>query len=199
MVTATVRNTRIRNCPLMKPEKHVHIAEPNIIRQCNQYMGGVDVMDKMISSYQYQYNDKIKKVVMEFIFVCVEYGRSGCVAWKLHTQLHTATNDQLSHLELLREFHHLFIAREAIDKKPPGATGTLINKHPDIVRTTLPAIMCPRAINQMQAIPYRVAGESLIFLMNCTPPEIFEVLKVASVCRMQLESSKMDFPELKGT
>ncbi|KRY73851.1 hypothetical protein T4B_8273 [Trichinella pseudospiralis] len=53
--------------------------------------------------------------------------------------------------------------------------------------------------NQMQAIPYRVAGESLIFLMNCTPPEIFEVLKVASVCRMKLESSKMDFPELKGT
>ncbi|KRY83788.1 Triple functional domain protein [Trichinella pseudospiralis] len=152
MVTATVRNTRIRNCPLMKPEKHVHIAEPNIIRQCNQYMGGVDVMDKMISSYQYQYNDKIKKVVMEFIFVCVEYGRSGCVAWKLHTQLHTATNDQLSHLELLREFHHLFIAREAIDKKPPGATGTLINKHPDIVRTTLPAIMCPRAMYVLQEL-----------------------------------------------
>ncbi|KRZ65984.1 PiggyBac transposable element-derived protein 3 [Trichinella papuae] len=33
-------------------KKHVDVAEPNIIRQYNQYMGGVDVMDKMLSSYQ---------------------------------------------------------------------------------------------------------------------------------------------------
>ncbi|KRZ68508.1 hypothetical protein T10_1569 [Trichinella papuae] len=32
-------------------KKHVDITEANIIRQYNQYMGGVDVMDKMLSSY----------------------------------------------------------------------------------------------------------------------------------------------------
>ncbi|KRY94905.1 hypothetical protein T11_953, partial [Trichinella zimbabwensis] len=31
-------------------KKHVDITEPNIIRQYNQYMGGVDVMDKMLSN-----------------------------------------------------------------------------------------------------------------------------------------------------
>ncbi|KRZ98095.1 PiggyBac transposable element-derived protein 3 [Trichinella sp. T8] len=46
-------------------KKHVDITEPNIIRQYNKYMGGVDVMDK------------IKEMVVEFIFTCVEYGRSG--------------------------------------------------------------------------------------------------------------------------
>ncbi|KRX33610.1 PiggyBac transposable element-derived protein 3 [Trichinella murrelli] len=28
-------------------KKHVDVAEPNIIRQYNKYMGGVDVMDKI--------------------------------------------------------------------------------------------------------------------------------------------------------
>ncbi|KRZ65676.1 PiggyBac transposable element-derived protein 3 [Trichinella papuae] len=33
-------------------KKHVDVAEPNIIRQYNQYMGGMDVMHKMLSSYR---------------------------------------------------------------------------------------------------------------------------------------------------
>ncbi|KRY45196.1 PiggyBac transposable element-derived protein 3 [Trichinella britovi] len=32
-------------------KKHVDITEPNI-RQYNKYMGGVDVMDKVLSSYR---------------------------------------------------------------------------------------------------------------------------------------------------
>ncbi|KRZ53993.1 hypothetical protein T02_4736 [Trichinella nativa] len=41
--------------------------------------------------------------------------------------------------------HHPFIAREAICKKPPGATVILTNNPPDIART-LPPIMCPRTM-----------------------------------------------------
>ncbi|KRX76103.1 PiggyBac transposable element-derived protein 3 [Trichinella sp. T6] len=108
--TGTIRNARIRNCPLMKPEvimkkcrgyfehacdgemyvcrwndnaavtiasnyhthfpvktvkryskaekKHVDITEPNIIRQYNKYMGGVDVMDKVLSSYRPKFRSR---------------------------------------------------------------------------------------------------------------------------------------------
>ncbi|KRZ73661.1 PiggyBac transposable element-derived protein 3, partial [Trichinella papuae] len=33
-------------------KKRVYVAEPNIIRQYNQYMGGLDVMDKMLSNQE---------------------------------------------------------------------------------------------------------------------------------------------------
>ncbi|XP_003377533.1 piggyBac transposable element-derived protein 3 [Trichinella spiralis] len=112
--TGTIRDARIRNCPLMRPEviteksrgyfdhtcdgdmyvcrwndnvtvtiasnyhthfpvgsvkrysraekKHVNITQPNIIRQYNKCLPA---------------ENKIKKMVVEFIFTCVEYGRSG--------------------------------------------------------------------------------------------------------------------------
>ncbi|KRX22121.1 PiggyBac transposable element-derived protein 3 [Trichinella nelsoni] len=80
--TGTVRNARIRNCPLMKTEiilkksrgyyehacdgeiyskaekKHVDITEPNIIRQYNKYMGSVDVMNKVLSSYRPKFRSR---------------------------------------------------------------------------------------------------------------------------------------------
>ncbi|KRX41767.1 hypothetical protein T05_3500 [Trichinella murrelli] len=84
-------------------------------------MAGVDALDKMLSSYRPKMRSKN---VVEFIFAFVEYGRSGRVS---------PAN------------HHPFIAREAICKKPPGATVILTNNPPDIART-LPPIMCPRTM-----------------------------------------------------
>ncbi|KRX44003.1 hypothetical protein T05_12454, partial [Trichinella murrelli] len=89
--------------------------------QYHQYMAGVDALDKMLSSYRPKMRSKN---VVEFIFAFVEYGRSGRVS---------PAN------------HHPFIAREAICKKPPGATVILTNNPPDIART-LPPIMCPRTM-----------------------------------------------------
>ncbi|KRY51652.1 hypothetical protein T03_15774 [Trichinella britovi] len=84
-------------------------------------MAGVDALDKMLSSYRPKMRSKN---VVEFIFAFVEYGRSGRVS---------------------PGNHHPFIAREAICKKPPGATVILTNNPPDIART-LPPIMCPRTM-----------------------------------------------------
>ncbi|XP_003377622.1 presenilin-1, partial [Trichinella spiralis] len=39
-------------------KKHVDITEPNIIRQYNKYMGGVNVMDKVLSSYRPKFRSR---------------------------------------------------------------------------------------------------------------------------------------------
>ncbi|KRY27152.1 putative piggyBac transposable element-derived protein 3 [Trichinella spiralis] len=106
-------------------KKHVDVAEPNIIRQYNQFMGGVHVMDKMLPSY----GPKIKKWWWNLFSHALNM--AVVAAWKLHIELHTAPSNQLPHLELR--------------KKPPGATVTLTNKPPDISRT-LPPIMYPRTM-----------------------------------------------------
>ncbi|KRX58463.1 Retrovirus-related Pol polyprotein from transposon TNT 1-94, partial [Trichinella sp. T9] len=58
--------------------------------------------------------------------------------------------------------------------------------------------------NQMQLIPYRAAVGSLIFLMNCTPPDIsFEVSKVAQFAEnpgiSHWKAVKRIFRYIKGT
>ncbi|KRZ79515.1 hypothetical protein T10_7970 [Trichinella papuae] len=75
-------------------KKHVDITEPNIIRQYNQYMGGVDWWNLFLHT--------LNMAVV--------------AAWKLHMELHTATTDQLSHLEFRREITiHLLHARPLDD------------------------------------------------------------------------------------
>ncbi|KRZ65021.1 PiggyBac transposable element-derived protein 3 [Trichinella papuae] len=96
-------------------EKRVYVVEPNIIRQYNQYMGGVDVMDKMLFSYQ----PKLRSRKWWWNLFSHAMNMAVVAAWKLHTELHTATNDQLSHLEFRREITiHLLHAGPFVRSHP---------------------------------------------------------------------------------
>ncbi|KRY09120.1 PiggyBac transposable element-derived protein 3 [Trichinella patagoniensis] len=120
--TGTIRNARISNCPLMKPEifeswkKHVDITEPNIIRQYNKYMGGVDVMDKVLSSYR----PKFRSRKWWWNLFSHALNMAVVAAWKLYMELHTATNDRLSHLQFRREISIHFLHARPFVRSYPG-------------------------------------------------------------------------------
>ncbi|KRX62646.1 PiggyBac transposable element-derived protein 3 [Trichinella sp. T9] len=165
--TGAIRDTRIRNCPLMSPEviteksrgyfdhtcdgdmyvcrwndnvtvtiasnyhthfpvgsvkrysraekKHVNITQPNIIRQYNQCVNGVSVMDKMLSSYR----PKIRSKKWWWNLFSHALNMAVVAAWKLHRELHTTTSDQLSHLEFRRFITiHLLHAMPFVRSQP---------------------------------------------------------------------------------
>ncbi|KRX31629.1 hypothetical protein T06_3467 [Trichinella sp. T6] len=71
-------------------------------------MGGVDVMDKVLSSYR----PKFRSRKWWWNLFSHALNMAVVAAWKLHVELHTATNDRLSHLQFRREITiHLLHAR----------------------------------------------------------------------------------------
>ncbi|KRX84592.1 PiggyBac transposable element-derived protein 3 [Trichinella sp. T6] len=94
-------------------KKHVDITEPKIIQQYNKYMG--DVMDKVLSSYR----PKLRSKKWWWNLFSQALNMAVVAAWKLHMELHTATNNRLSHLQFRREITiHLLHARPFVRSHP---------------------------------------------------------------------------------
>ncbi|KRY99483.1 PiggyBac transposable element-derived protein 3 [Trichinella zimbabwensis] len=80
-------------------KKHVKIRMPEIVRRYNTSMGGVDILDKLLSSYR----PRLRSKKWWWNLFSNALNLAVVAAWQLHRELHKDSSTALSHLDFRRD------------------------------------------------------------------------------------------------
>lgn len=93
---------------------NIEVPRPNLIKKYNEGMGGVDVLDKLLSSYRPQLRSK----KWWWNLFSNALNMAVVASWNLHCEVHS-NSEKISHLEFRRQLTmHLLRKKERLPKHP---------------------------------------------------------------------------------